>query len=300
MTTKKVTQDIAFDVENFLCSVPEYWKESEDNRPKTLNELMECVRRPGGFWAIRSLDSTTGKPLALQICENCLTDNGAISMFKNTLNFSAGGIAVANILVISQLMGYCALTTQIASGGTVTSITVGALTGPTIPNGTTIRIGAGGATSLNATLTQAITGPGTFTVSSVPGPASAIIVGSNVRAANAADVLGTAFSSMPTTDVSSIANPVSYTAPLPTGNFVISGTGVGNRQMVVNNSGNYLFSTTSNSNGSTATVASYTDAWIVNTNPVSATSQTFVHVGFDAPVSVNSSTNQQIQITEKL
>jgi hypothetical protein len=243
----------------------------------------------------------------MQVCENNITDNGALAMFKNTMNASAGGIAVANIIAVSQSIGHTTLSASIASGGTVTSISVGSLTGPTIPSGTTLCINPGPNQFLVST-TQAISGAGTITVASRSGPASTIASGSHVRYATSTDIAsaGSSYSvsSTLTTDVSSLSAPVSYTAALPSGQFTISGSGNGNRQLVVTNSGNYLFSTSSNSNPSTATVADYTDAWLVNANPVAAPVSgiynTFVHVPLDTLGSVTANTTLQITITEKL
>jgi hypothetical protein len=270
----------------FLCDIPEYWQ--AENKPTTLEELITLVPRKAGIWMIKQINNHTGEVELLQVCENTLTDNGALSLWKNCINATSAGIAVANIIAIDQSLGYTTTTANIAAGGTVTSITVGSLTGPTIANGSTILVGAGTGNTLTLTLTQAITGAGTYTVSSATGPASQINSGANVRVIPA------------TTDASSLSAPVSYTAALPAGQFTISGSGSGNRSMQVTNSGNYLFSTTSNSNPSTATAANYTAAWIVNANPVASTGNTFVHVAFDAPVSVSSSSSGQITIIEKI
>mgnify|MGYP001567601956 CR=1 FL=1 len=286
---------------NFLCDIPAYWSLAPRNRPRTWRGLMKKTGA-GGYWCVQAIDKLTGEVTHCQLLNNAITDNGALSMWKNTMNYTAGGIGVANIIAVDQSLGYTTLATTIGSGGTVTSIVVGALTGPTIPSGTVICVGAGGATKLFLQLSASITGAGTYSVVSATGPGSSIASGANIRYANKTELTaaGSALASMPTTDASSLSAPVSYTAALPTGNFTISGSGQGNRAMTVNNSGSYLFSTTANSNGSTATVANYTAGWLVNTNPVASTAQTFVHVAFDAPIPVNSSTNGQVTITEQL
>jgi hypothetical protein len=275
----------------FYCSVPEYWALPPRRRPRTLEGLLKLVQRKAGIWCIQQINKITGEVEMMQICENCITDNGATSMWKNTMNASSAGIAVANIIAIDQSLGYTTLATTIASGGTVTSITVGSLTGPTIPSGTKLLIGAGGATTLLVQTSAAITGAGTYSVVSTAGPSSSIASGANIRYD---------YSAVPTTDVSSLSSPVAYTAALPSGQFTFSGTGNGNRQMQVTNTSNYVFSTTANSNPSVAPTANYTAGWLVNANPVTSTSNTFIHVVFDSPLPVSSTTTGTCQISEKV
>lgn len=283
-----------------LSSIPEYLALPESERPKTYEELLDIIHRPAGIWQFVQRNAHTGEIVQEFWQENTLTDNGCLSMFKNTLNYTAGGIGVANILAIDASLGI-ATVGAISSGGTVTSITITALTGPTIPSGTTLLINPGGTTNkLLVSTTQSITGAGTCTVASTPGPGSSIAAGSFARYANDIDVVGTALSSMPTTDVSSLTAPVSYTAALPSSQFTITGTGKGNRKVTVVTATNYTFQTTANSNTSTATVGTYTSFWLVNTSPVTATTQTFVHGVLDAPLSISSSLTIDVSCTEKL
>jgi len=276
-----------------LVSIPDYWEHAKRARtvlpPQNFEDLVERCG-PGGYWKIEQINKYTGAIEKEIWAKNAITDNGALSLFKNTMNFSAGGIAVANIIVANQGVGWTTLNGTISSGGSPTSITVNSLTGPTIPNGTTLIVGAGTANTYTCTVNQVggITGAGSVTVTAVGTATGAIATGANIQV-----VVGTG-------DVSSLSAPVAYTAALPTGQFSISGSGVGNRQMSVNNSGNYLFSTTSNSNPSVSPTANFTDAWLVNTSPVAATTQTFVHISFPAFIAVNSSSNGQATIIEKL
>jgi hypothetical protein len=268
-------------MKQLLVNIPEYWQIPEDQRPQSFEEFMERLNRKGGFWKVVSEDIEMW-------CENTITDNGAISLWKNTINASAGGIAVANIMCISQTVGFTTLNQSIANGASPTSIAVNGLTGPTIPSGSTLLIGAGTGVTCTVTTTQAITGAGTFTCTTVTAANGAINVGANIQVIP------------PTTDVSSIASPVAYTAALPSSQFSFSGSGTLNRQVQITNSGNYVFSTIANSNPTTAPAANYTDAWLVNTNPVSSTTQTFIHVTFPAPVAVNSTSTGLITIVEKI
>ena len=74
-------------------------------------------------------------------------------------------------------------------------------------------------------------------------------------------------------------------------------TGYGNRQIVVTNNSAYLFNTTGSP---AATSGSYTEGWMTNTNPVSATNQTVVRVVFDTILVIDSTHIGQVTITEKL
>lgn len=296
--TKKSTW---LNAKNVSISIQDYWALAPRDRPRTYEGLLKKMHRKAGIWCIKQTNTETGEIEHLQICENTLTDNGCNSMWKNTMNYTAGGIAVANILAIDASLGI-ATVGAISSGGTVTSITVTALTGPTIPSGTTLLINPGGTTNkLLVSTTQAITGAQTCTVTSTTGPGSAIAAGSYARYANDIDVLGTALSSMPTTDVSALTAPISYTAALPTGQFTApTGTGKGNRKMQVTTAGNYTFQTTANSNSSTATVGTYTSFWLVNANPVAATTNTFVHGVLNAPLAISSGLTIDVTCSESL
>lgn len=253
-------------------------------KPQNFEDLCARISRRGGFWQVKQIDKLTGEVQTEQWLENNYSDNGANVMLKQIINSSApSAFTPANIIAVDQSLGFCTLTTAISSGGTVTSITVSALTGPTIPSGTKLLVGAGGPTTLSVTLTAAITGAGTFSVTSTPGPGSSIPVGASVRYD---------YSAVPTADLSSLSAPVSYTAALPSGQFTFV-----NRQVTVTNSGIYVFSTTGSP---VATAANYTSAWLTNTNPVSATNQTVLHVSLDTPAIVSSSSNAQVTIVEKL
>lgn len=283
-----------------LVSIPEYLALPENERPESYDDVLKLIRRPAGIWQFVQRNTQTGDIVQEQQIQNTITDNGALAMFKNTMNYTAGGVAVANIIAIDASLGI-ATVGAISSGGTVTSITVTALTGPTIPSGTTLLINPGGTTNkLLVSTTQAITSAQTCTVVSTTGPGSAIGAGSYARYANDSDVVGTALSSMPTTDASTLTAPVSYTAALPTGQFTISGTGKGNRKMRVTTATTYTFQTTANSNTSTATVGTYTAFWLVNTSPVTATTQTFVHGSFDAPLTISASLTIDATCNESL
>jgi hypothetical protein len=265
-----------------FVNIPEYW--GYGMKPQNFEDLTARISRPGGFWQVKQFDKLTGEVQVEQWLCNNFSDNGAAAMLKAIINASAPTVFTpANIIAVDQSVGFTTLATAIASGGTVTSITVNSLTGPVIPNGTKILVGAGGPTTILLTLTQTITGAGTFTVSSVTGPGSSIPIGSSVRFD---------YSAVSTADLSSLSAPVSYTAAMPAGQFTFA-----SRQVTVTNSGIYVFSTTGLP---VAVAANYTAAWLTNTNPVGATNQTVVHCVFDTPAVVNSTSNTQVTIVEKL
>jgi hypothetical protein len=276
-----------------ICSIPEYVACPDDCKPQSVNELLEEIRRPIGLWSIKAISKKTGKILQEQFCENNYTDNGVTAMFKALAGPSSITASPANIIAIDASLGWTTINGSIASGGTLTSINVNALTGPTIPSGTQLVINPGGGNaSLTITTSANITGAGTFSIVSTSGPASLIPSGSSVRYA---------YSVVPTADPSSLSSPVSYTAPMATSQFTYpilpSQTGYGNRIIHITNNSAYLFSTTGNP---PTTVGNYTCAWLCNANPVASNTATFVRVAFDTQLIISSSVNGQIDIYERL
>lgn len=268
-------------------SIPEYHRGGL--MPQNFDDFIAGLDRPGGFWQVRSIDKLTGRVLREQWLQNNYTDNGVSVMFKALAGASTPSTTPASIIAIDASLGYTTLTSSIASGGTVTSITVAAPTGPTIPSGTTLLINPGTSNTLTVTLSAAITGAGTVAVTSTPGPTSTIASGASVRYA---------YTAVPTADPGSLSAPVSYTSAMPAGQFTYTlTTGYGNRTLAVTNNSAYLFSTTGTP---AATAGTYTCAWLVNTNPVATTAQTFLRCAFDNALVINSTTNGQINITEKL
>lgn len=275
---------------NRSISVPEYWAIAPRKRPTTFEGLLKRLHpaRMSGIWCVQQTNNLTGDTEYLMVGGNAITDNGGIGALKNIFNASAGGIPVANIIAIDASLGI-ATVGAISSGGTVTSITVTALTGPTIPSGTTLLINPGGTTNkLLVSTTQSITGAQTCTVTSTPGPVASIAASSFARYATASDVLGTALSSMPTTDVSSLSG-ASYTAALPSGQFTFNATtGSGNRNVVISTVSAYIFTTVSNSNPSPASAGTYTAMWLLKASPVASTADTYAHLPLDAPLVISS------------
>lgn len=273
-----------------LVSIPEYYEKSSTVLPpQNFEDMVERLNRPGGYWRVCTVDKKTDEILIEQWIQNAYTDNGVGVMFKALAGASTPSTAPGSYIAIDQSLGSTSLTASIASGGTVTSISVAAPTGPSIPSGSKLVINPGTANTLTVVTTQAITTAATITVNSVTGPASTIASGSTIRYD---------YNSIATTDVSSLSAPVSYTASLPSGQFSYTlTTGYGNRTLQITNNGAYLFSTTGSP---VATAASYTAAWLTNASPVASTANTFVHAPFDAPLVINSTSNGLVTIVEKL
>lgn len=283
-----------------FVSIPEHWKYKGSLvlPPQNFEDLVRRVEKPGGYWQIKTLDKLTGEILQEIWCCNLLTDNGSIAALKGVMGNAITTVTPANRIAIDQSYGYTTLAANIPSGGTVTQIQVGTLTGPTIPSVTALVIGAGTAVTLTVQLTQSITGAGTYTITSRSGPISQISAGANIRYATPEEALAAGYSAPPTADASSLSAPASYTNALASGNFTYTATtGYKNRLAQVTTSPSDNFSTTGSP---AATAANYTAAWLVNANPVAATTNTFAHVAFDAPVGVSSSAIGQVTVIEKL
>lgn len=279
-----------------LVSIPEY--HAYATPPQNFEDLIARLGRKGGFWRVEQIDKASGETVMEQWCENLITDNGAVAALKAIMGSAGSGITPASIIAIDQSYGCCSTTASISAGGTVTSITVGAITGATIASGTAIVVGAGTNNKLTLQLTASITGAGTYGVTSVSGPGSQISAGANVRVATPAEALAAGYTTPSTADVASLSAPVSYTSALSSGNFTYTATtGYQNRAAQVTTAPSNDFSTTGTP---AATTANYTAAWLVNANPVASTSNTFAHVAFDAPQSVSSTSVVRITVVEKL
>ncbi|GCE49205.1 hypothetical protein EI42_05992 [Thermosporothrix hazakensis] len=276
-------------MQNIYISIPEYRQPAQ---PTNFDDAVASLNRSGGFWRIQTLEKATGNVTQEQWLENAYTDNGVLTMFKALAGASTPSTPPASMIAIDQSLGMASLSAAIPAGGNVTSIQIGSLIGASIPSGTKLVINAGTSNTLTVVTTAAISGAGTVGVQSTPGPTSSIPAGSWVRYD---------YASVPTADPGALTSPVSYTAPLPAAQFTyaVSGgnSGYGNRSLTVTNNGAYLFSTTGTP---PAVAASYTTAWLVSANPVTATTHTFLRVPFDAPLIISDSSNGLITITEKL
>lgn len=269
---------------NLIVSIPDYWKfkSSLVLPPQNFQDLMERIEKPGGYWQLQSIDTYTGEVIQEAWLSNVLTDTGATAAWKNLINSSGSAVSIYNQIAITTAAGVTTLQSALTNGQSgITSLTVAALPG-TIASGTTLTLGAGSGTTQNVT-TSALASAGATSISVTSFTASA------------AFAIGTNVAPNPTTsdNPSSLSGTVSYSGALSAGAFTFSGTGAGNRQVQVQ----YTFSTTGSP---AATAANYTEAWLVNTNPVSGTGQTAVHLIFSAAQAISSSSQLQCTIIEKL
>lgn len=273
-----------------LVSIPEYY--NGGLVPQNFEDFMEHIHRPGGYWQVLQRDKYSGEVQTEQWIQNCYTDNGVTVMFKALAGASTPSTVPASIIAIDASLGNAGLGASVASGGTVTSLTLNTalFNGPTIPSGTKLVVNPGTGNTLTVVTTASITSASSsVTVTSTPGPGSTIANGATIRYD---------YTAVPTSDPSSLSAPVSYTSSMPGGQFTYTiTTGYGNRTLAVTNNTAYLFSTTGSP---VATAGSYTAARLVTTNPLSAATQSFLYAPFDAPLVISSSSNGQVNINEKL
>ncbi len=237
---------------------------------------------PVGLWRVCSQDKKTGEILAEQWLENIITDTGGLALWQRLTGIATSLPAAFNQLVVTTNAGVTTLTTALSNGQSgITSLAVAALPGA-IASGVSLVIGAGGSQ------TQTVTTSGSAS-------AGATSISVNSFTANAAYAIGTNVAPQPSTsdNPSSLGGTTATSGTLTTSTNTYSGTGAGNRQMQIA----YTFSTTGTPNAATA---NYTEAWLVNTYPVTGTGQTAIHVIFNAPMAVNSTSTGPITIVEKI
>lgn len=264
---------------DLLVAVPEYWVNPV--KPRNFQDFCDMydARDHGslGLWEIRRFNRN-GDTLSRLWLKNVITDNGATAMLKNTFNNAGSAVSIFNQIAIDTGAGSTTLTSALAANTAgVTSISVAALPAA-IASGTTITLGYGGSAPQNVTTSAtAALGATTISVTSFTVNSTGFLVGANVVP-------------VPTTsdNPSSLGGTVAYSGALPSGDFTFSGTGLGNRQVVIV----YTFAAGS-------TTGNFTEAWMVNTNPVGATGETAVHAIFVAQP-VNSGAGATITMTEKV
>ena len=259
-------------------TLPEYHKMTSV-RPRGFAEfcdMFEAHQGPLGLWEMKVTDNVTGEVLKRIWTKNVVTDNGATAMLKNTWNNAGSTIAIFNQIAVAAQAGSTTLTTALTNGQTgVTSLAVAALPA-SIPSGTTITIGYGSGTTQNVT-------------TSATASASATSITVTSFTSNAAYAIGTNVVPVPTTsDNPSSVSGAQYSGALTSGAFTFSGTGAGNRQVVIS----FTF------NGGSFTAGNYTEAYTTNANPIAAGS-TASHL-ITTPMALNSTTNLTVTITEKL
>lgn len=253
-------------------------------KPRSFENWVEMYekKKPGpvGLWRVCTQDKWTGEIREEQWLENTLTDTGGLAAWKNLVGVST--VSVFNQLVVTTSAGVTTLTTGLTNGQSgITSIAVAALPGM-ITSGTTLLLGAG------SSFVQAVT-------TSALASAGATSISVNSFTASSAFLTGTNVAPQPSaTDNPSSLSGITATSGVLTGTQItFSGSGTGSRQMQIS----YTFSTTGSP---AAAVGNYADCYLVNTYPVSGSGQTAIHVIFNAPMAVNSSSIGPVTIVEKL
>lgn len=262
---------------DLFVTLPEYHKSSV--KPRNFSEftdMFDAHNGPLGLWCLSISDRVTGEILREVWTKNVITDNGATAMLKNTWNNAGSAVTIMNQIAIAANAGSTTLTTALTNGQTgVVSLAVAALPA-SIPSGTTLTIGYGTGQTQNVT-TSALANSGATSISVTS------------FTANAAYGIGTNVVPVPTTsDNPSSVTGAQYSGALSAGAFTFSGTGAGNRQVVIS----YTF------NGVSFTAGNYTEAYTCNANPIVA-GATASHL-ITTPMSLNTSTNLTVTITEKV
>jgi hypothetical protein len=220
-----------------------------------------------GLWESVLRDRRTGEVSERMWLKNALTDNGATAMLKNLFNASASAIAVANRMAVTYAQqGVTTLaTTAIIAGNTVTSIPCAALP-HAIVAGTILDV------SIGLARAEAFTASGTNSAA-----ATSITVVSQVAQQNhniGDDIVPRA---TPADNPSSLTNAF-YSGALLSGAYTFSGSGLGARQVAINNA----------FDGSFMTAASYTEAYLSNANPL-VTGNAMAHAIFPPQIIVSTS-----------
>lgn len=259
-------------------TLPEYHKNTS---VQPLNfaafcDMYEAHAGPLGLWCFQISDRYTGEVTKEIWTKNIVTDNGATGMLKNTWNNAGSAVAIFNQIAISAQAGSTTLQSALSNGQTgITALTVAALPAA-IPSGTTLTIGYGTGTTQNV-VTSALANSGATSISVTSFTANAAYsVGSNVVP-------------VPTTsDNPSSVTGAQYSGALSSGAFTFSGSGAGNRQVVIS----YTF------NGGSFTAGNYTEAYTSNANPI-VSGSTASHL-ITTPMALNGTTNLTVTITEKV
>lgn len=261
-----------------LVTLPEYYKSSV--KPRGFAEfcdMFEATKGPLGLWELKLSDRYTGEVKKRLWTKNIVTDNGATAMLKNNWNNAGSTVAVFNQIAIAANQGSTTLTVALAANATgVVSISVAALPAA-IQSGTTLTLGFGTSNTQTVT-TSALANAGatSISVTSFTVNATGFTVGANVvPVPTAAD------------NPSSVAG-AQYSGALAGGAFAFSGSGAGNRQVVI----------TFTYNGGSFTAGNYTEAYTANANPIVA-GATASHL-ITMPMALNLNTNLTVTITEKV
>jgi hypothetical protein len=258
-------------------TLPEYHKSSV--KPRGFMEfcdMFDASQGPIGLWELKATNEQTGEIVKRIWAKNVITDTGSTAMLKNTWNNAGSAVSIFNQVAVAAQAGSTTLTTALTNGQTgVVSLAVASLPAA-IASGSSITIGYGtGTTQVVTTSALANSGATSISVTSFTANA-AYAIGSNV---------------VPNPNVSDNPSSVTgaqYSGALAGGAFTFSGTGAGNRQVIIA----YTFA----AGGFTA--GNYTEAYTCNVNPIVAGS-TASHL-ITTPMPLNASTSLTITVTEKV
>jgi len=258
-----------------LVDYAPYWKSKV--KPRGFKEFCEMFDEPHmDPWELKNFDRHTGDINQLVWAKNTITDNGAISMLKNTWNNAGSAVGIMNHIVISP--NGCSTTITSATGtSAITTLSVAALPAALADNDQ-LTIGYGGA---NPQTVQVNNGAG-YAIG-----ATSITIDSFTPPVNYP--IGTALVLIPkVTDNPSSVSGSQDSGALSGGAFTFNATtGLGNRNVVIV----YTFVGTSGNAGT------YREAYTSNAGTI-ASNSTASHVIFPGFV-LDASTNEQITLTEK-
>lgn len=248
---------------------------------------------PLGLWCLKQINKYSGEVEVEQWRKNALLDTGALGALKNA--FSAAGAVVAPFNQIA-ITTACGATT--ISGALVSGTQYGPTNGTYSLNVSALPAAIAATTGGVATVLLLGNPFGQFQLLTLAAAASAsatsITVNTFVANANYSAATSLVPQANEAENPSALSGTVSYSGTLST--FTYSGSGKGNRQVYMP----VTFTTTNTGQpGGSATTGSYTEAWCINHNPVNAVGQCGVHVTF-APMTVNGSSNFQVNVVEKI
>jgi hypothetical protein len=261
--------------ETLIVNLAEYHKNPV--KPRGFNEFLEMYSGPHKcWWELTNFDKLTGRVKQRIWTPNVITDNGAISMLKNTWNSSGSAVNIFNHVVVSP--NGCSTKLTAATGTSpITVLSVTALPAA-IADGATMTLGYNGSNPQTVTINNSggyAIGATSLTVTSFT-PAMNFPIGTDLCAIpSVADNPG------------SVSGTVDSGA-LSAGAFTFNATtGLGNRNVVI--SCTFV--------GTSGNAGTYTEAYTSNAGTI-ATNSTASHVIFPGFV-LNSSSNETITLTEK-
>lgn len=267
--------DFIPDKEELIVKCAEYHRSSI--KPRGFQEFIDMYDGPHKcWWELKNSDKLTGKVNQRIWVPNVITDNGGISMLKNTFNNAGSAVSIFNHVVISP-NGCSTKLTATTGTSPITTLSVQALLAP-ISNGATMTLGFNGTNPTTVTINNSggyAIGATSLTVNSFTPPIN-FPVGTDLVANPSV-----------TDNPSSVSGTVDSGA-LSSGNFTFNATtGTGNRNVVI----------VVTFNGTTGNAGTYSEAYTSNAGTI-ASNSTASHAIFPGFV-LNSGSNEQLTLTEK-